>query len=117
MGTSTGFWYHNLTLGKMKEQRESRETHLRSIIKGLSWRVLATGTTVTIAYLITGDTSIAMEIGAIEVFAKLLFFYLHERAWQFLPRGTIREIESKVIHDHKDKPRKNDQKTKTGSDR
>ncbi len=96
----------------MKERRESRETHLRSILKGLSWRVVATGTTIIIAYVITGDTSIALEIGAIEVFAKLLFFYLHERIWQFLPRGTIREIESKVIHDHKDKPRRTTRRQK-----
>lgn len=84
-------------------------------MKGLSWRLVASGTTIAIAYLITGDTSIALEIGAIEVFAKLLFYYLHERAWQFLPRGTIREIESKVIHDkrknpHKKRKRQNDQK-------
>jgi len=90
----------------MKAQKESRETHLRSVMKGLSWRVVATGTTIVIAYIITGDSSIALEIGAIEVFAKLLFYYLHERVWQFLPRGTIRHIESKVIHEKRKKPRK-----------
>ncbi|MFQ5580464.1 MAG: DUF2061 domain-containing protein [Nitrospiria bacterium] len=90
----------------MKGQKESRETHLRSLLKGFSWRVVATGTTIVIAYIITGDTSIALEIGVIEVFAKLLFYYLHERAWQFLPRGTIRQIESKVIHDRKAKSQK-----------
>ncbi|HIE65070.1 MAG: DUF2061 domain-containing protein [Nitrospira sp.] len=86
--------------------KQSRETHLRSILKGLSWRFVATGTTIVIAYIITGDPSIALEIGAIEVFAKLLFYYLHERIWQFLPRGTIRQIETKVIHEKRKKPRK-----------
>ncbi|MFQ5780072.1 MAG: DUF2061 domain-containing protein [Nitrospiria bacterium] len=82
----------------------------------MSWRIVATATTIAIAYLITGKTSIALEIGAIEVFAKILFYYLHERAWQILPRGTIRRIESEVISGHKDQPGKSDDETKLGSD-
>ncbi len=39
----------------------------------------------------------AFEIGGIEVLAKIIFYYLHERAWQVLPRGTIRQIESEVF--------------------
>jgi len=72
-----------------------RESHLRSILKGFTWRVLATATTVTIAYLITGDVSSALTIGGIEFVGKLLLYYFHERAWQMVPRGTIRKIFSK----------------------
>ena len=72
------------------------ESHLRSILKSLSWRVLASLTTITIAYLVTGKILIALEIGAIEIIAKLIIYYFHERAWQFVPRGTIRRIFSKI---------------------
>ena len=77
----------------MSEVRvEVRESHLRSVLKGLSWRVLATTTTVAIAYFVTGMVSVALEIGAIEVVAKVVVYYFHERAWQLVPRGTIRRI-------------------------
>lgn len=74
-----------------------RETRLRSFLKGLSWRILASTTTIGIAYLITGDTSVALGIGGIEAVLKVFFYYLHERAWQALPRGTIRHIETEVL--------------------
>lgn len=69
-----------------------RESHLRSVLKGVTWRVLATSTTVTIAYFITGDVKSALSIGGIEFFGKLALYYLHERAWQLAPRGTVRKI-------------------------
>lgn len=78
-----------------------RETHLRSLLKGLSWRILASLTTISIAYFITGDTKLAMEIGGIEIIVKFVIYYLHERVWQWLPRGTIRHIESDVLIKHK----------------
>ena len=69
-----------------------RESHLRSLLKALSWRVVATTTTGVIAYFITGEIMAAIMIGGIEFFAKFIIYYLHERAWQFVPRGTIRQL-------------------------
>ncbi len=78
-----------------------RETHVRSLLKGFSWRIVASVTTFVIAYAVTGSTQLAIEIGMIEVVAKIFFYYLHERAWQLLPRGTIRHIESDVLSKRK----------------
>ena len=75
----------------MKEKKSVKESHLRSVLKGITWRILATTTTITIAYLIIGDVSSALSIGGIEFFGKLLLYYLHERLWQLLPTGTIRK--------------------------
>ena len=69
-----------------------KESHARSILKGVTWRILATATTVTIAFFITGDVQSALTIGGIEFFGKLLLYYLHERAWQIVPVGKIRSI-------------------------
>jgi len=52
---------------------------------------------VATAYFITGDTAMAIEIGGIEVIAKIIFYYLHERAWQGVPLGTIRQLESAIL--------------------
>ena len=69
-----------------------RESHIRSILKALSWRILATLTTGFIAYFVTGEISIAIAIGSIEFILKFIIYYLHERAWQLVPRGTIRHM-------------------------
>jgi len=46
----------------------------------------------TIAYFITGEVNQALTIGGIEFFGKLLIYYLHERAWQLAPRGSLRKV-------------------------
>lgn len=69
-----------------------KESHTRSILKAFSWRIIATSTIIAIAYFKTGDISFALELGAIEFFIKLLVYYLHERAWQIAPRGSIRKV-------------------------
>lgn len=74
------------------ELTEYRESHLRSLLKAFSWRIVATTTTGIIAYFITGDVMAAITIGSIEFVAKFFIYYAHERAWQLVPRGTIRNI-------------------------
>jgi uncharacterized membrane protein len=57
------------------------ESHTRSLAKGFTWRCLATLTTVIIAWVVTGETGTAFQIGFFEFFAKLGIYYIHERAW------------------------------------
>ena len=64
------------------------ESRTRSLLKGITWRILATLTTMIIAWFITGDVSAALSIGFIEVFAKLAIYYLHERAWAHIGIGA-----------------------------
>ena len=66
------------------------ESKARSLLKGLTWRVVATATTIVIAWVITDDVTVALEIGAIEVFAKIGVYYVHERAWQRISFGITR---------------------------
>lgn len=72
----------------------NKESHLRSVLKGISWRIIATTDTILIVLLITclyGECSIgsALKIGAIEFVLKLLIYYFHERIWQNLSRTRI----------------------------
>lgn len=64
-----------------------KDNHLRSLIKGISWRVIGTVDTIFISWLITGNVSIAVKIGMVEVFTKILLFYLHERVWNIIRWG------------------------------
>jgi len=69
---------------------EQRESPVRSLLKALSWRIVATTTTAAIAFFITGDIALALSIGGIEFVLKFFIYYVHERAWQMVPRGTFR---------------------------
>ena len=66
----------------------SSDSHLRSIIKTFSWRILATVTTMLVAYLITGQVDTAIAIGSIEFLLKLLLYYFHERIWLLVPNRS-----------------------------
>ena len=55
--------------------------HKRSVIKGISWRIVGTVDTIIIAFFWTGDYTKALQIGFTEVVTKVLLYYLHERVW------------------------------------
>lgn len=61
--------------------------HYRSILKGVSYRILGTITTMLISYAFTGQTSTALSIGLADVLVKVLIYYLHERAWNRITFG------------------------------
>ena len=64
-----------------------QESHVRSILKGISWRFLATGTLILIVYLVEGTISTALKVGGIEFFFKLFIYYAHERGWNAYLQG------------------------------
>ncbi len=74
-----------------KEGESYQESHLRSVLKGLTWRIIATSTTILVAYVLTGEMDLAIKVGALEFVLKLIIYYAHERVWQRVPRGTIRK--------------------------
>jgi uncharacterized membrane protein len=53
----------------------------RAVAKALTWRGLATATTIGVAFVFTGSVEISLGIGTIEALLKLLFYYFHEKAW------------------------------------
>lgn len=73
-----------------------KESPLRSLSKALSWRIIASITTFLISFVVfrsLTDKSISetMEtagaITGVDFFAKLLFYYLHERMWTNIDWG------------------------------
>jgi len=53
----------------------------RSLVKTLSWRLIATTDTIIIARLITGSWTVGFGIAGIEIVTKMALYYLHERGW------------------------------------
>jgi adenylylsulfate kinase len=66
------------------------ESHIRSVVKGITWRVIASLTTMGLVFAFTGDVVLMLGVGALEVIAKITFYYLHERAWGRVAWGTVR---------------------------
>ena len=64
-----------------------RETGTRSLLKAISWRVVATLTTAAIAFAVTGEVMAAVLIGGSEFFIKLAIYYIHERLWHQIKFG------------------------------
>jgi len=57
------------------------ESHLRSVMKGLSWRVLATVVTTVVVFFYTGEFTMAVLVGSTDAFAKIVLYWGHERVW------------------------------------
>lgn len=60
-----------------------KESHYRSIIKGITWRIIGTLDTMLLSFIVTGKFNTAVKIGFTEVFTKIFLFWLHERIWQY----------------------------------
>jgi uncharacterized membrane protein len=63
------------------------ETHVRSILKAVSWRTLGTFDTFAISWFFTGRIEIAGSIAGLEIATKIVWYYLHERVWAAIPWG------------------------------
>lgn len=56
----------------------------KSILKAISYRILGTGTTIGISYIITSRADMSFAIGGIEVFIKIFNYVVHEHIWKKL---------------------------------
>ena len=79
-------------LPKQQQTRHEMESRLRSLLKGISWRIVGTIDTMIISWFVTGNVVFAATIGSVEVITKLVLYYFHERAWQMVPRGRVRRF-------------------------
>ncbi len=67
------------------------EKPYRSVVKTLSWRALGTLDTFVISFFITSDTTMAASIASIEIVTKIILYYFHERAWNKISFGRVKE--------------------------
>ncbi|RMD59719.1 DUF2061 domain-containing protein [Candidatus Parcubacteria bacterium] len=63
---------------------------IRSIIKTISWRFVATLATVALVWVVSGSFSVGLKVGAVEVFLKMFLYYLHERTWDNINWGRLK---------------------------
>jgi uncharacterized membrane protein len=68
----------------------------RHVVKTITWRVIATATTVILAWLISGDPMIGLQVGGWEFFIKMALYYFHERTWYKIDFGLAKRRNKKL---------------------
>lgn len=64
-----------------------KESHTRSIVKTILWRLTGTGATFIISMLVTGDLQAASGIAVIQLTANTILYYIYERIWSRIDWG------------------------------
>ncbi|MCI3135329.1 DUF2061 domain-containing protein [Phenylobacterium aquaticum] len=67
------------------------EHHLRSLVKGVSWRFIGSLDTFVLSLLVTGNAKWSVSIASIEALTKIALYYFHERGWERLHWGREAE--------------------------
>ena len=70
-----------------------KESHPRSLLKAISWRMLGSIDTFILGMIFTSDAKAAGAIAGTEVITKIGLYYLHERAWAASSWGHTVDVE------------------------
>lgn len=63
------------------------EHRKRSLVKAITWRVIASLATFTIVFLFTGEWILSLGVGMLDVIIKFILYYAHERGWNLIKWG------------------------------
>ena len=63
------------------------DSHLRSVVKTVTWRVTGSFATFLIAWIIGGNLAVAGTIAVIQIMANTVLYYVHERVWNVVKWG------------------------------
>lgn len=69
--------------------RFAPDSHLRSLIKAVSWRLVGSLDTFMLSLLVTGSAKYAVSIATAEAFTKIALYYVHERVWRTISWGRL----------------------------
>lgn len=72
------------------------ETHARSIVKAISYRLLGSMVTFAVVLVMTKKLNVAVGIGVLDTILKIGAFYFHERLWHRIPFGKIKPPEYQI---------------------
>ncbi len=53
----------------------------RHLFKTITWRLVGTLDTILLGFIVSGEYSLGLKLGGLELFTKTILYYLHERTW------------------------------------
>ena len=60
---------------------DARQSRIRHLAKTVTWRLVGTVDTILLGWWVSGDATVGLTIGGLEMVTKMFLYYLHERAW------------------------------------
>jgi uncharacterized membrane protein len=79
----------------VKKISDRADKPIKSVMKAISWRIVGTIDTMVISFIITGKLTMALTIGGVEVFTKIMLYYLHERLWAHIHKINLEFLKPK----------------------
>lgn len=89
--TKMGLYYLHERIWFKTRFANSNKRHL---LKTITWRILGTLDTMTLAWIITGNPLTGLKIGLAEVITKMFLYFFHEKVWYRVDYG----LESRNIN-------------------
>ncbi|PRX43516.1 Uncharacterized membrane protein [Salegentibacter salegens] len=74
---------------------QNGDSKKRHIAKTVTWRIVGTIDTMILAWLISGDPMVGLQVGGAEVVTKMILYYFHERGWYRIDYGLKKRRERK----------------------
>lgn len=71
----------------MIKKSKHHEIHARTLVKALTWKLLATTMAFGTTFYYTGSTEIAGKMASTTFVIGLIAYYLHERLWNVIHWG------------------------------
>lgn len=68
----------------------------RTLVKTLTWRLIALVTTMVVVYAYSGDAKESVVVGLVANALKMFFYYAHERFWNRLNFGRTKPPEYEI---------------------
>lgn len=78
-------WF-NIDLERFTWLRSSRRRH---VAKTITWRVVGTIDTMLLAWIISGDPLVGLQVGGAEIVTKMTLYYIHEEIWHRSKFGLV----------------------------
>ena len=72
------------------------EQKRRTLVKTLTWRVIAFVTTMVVVYAYSRDAKESIVVSVVANFLKMFFYYVHERTWNRVNFGRVKPPEYQI---------------------
>jgi len=72
------------------------DSQARSIAKAVSYRLLGSGVTGLIFFILTGKGTLSLGAGALDMGLKIGAYFVHERIWNHISYGRAKSPEYEI---------------------
>ena len=72
------------------------DSNARSLAKAISYRILGSAGTTLVVYFFSGNMTISLSAGALDMLLKIGLYFVHERLWNHIPYGRSKPPEYEI---------------------